>query len=365
MEKEQALDISINGALWIEKIIQDDGRIIYGYDCKTLKKDKGYNILRHAGSIWAMLGIYEIFPESSLLETATKSLQYIKDNFSGVVNGMEVIHEDGWIKLGGNGLVSMAMLRCYQMHVKAENNNPGCVSEDYSWLLNYGTSLVAYMYKCIDQETNLFTHHKRNLNTGADKGFNSLFYPGEALLAMATAYEMLQPCTEQFGSDEKLIKDDSLRFIQEIITAYFVLRESEGHVRDHWMIQAIEKVIPFSDCELTTTILLPYAESIKDITLSDSPSGSAGASAARSESLLAYVRLFQEYHKDSKNTDWPNIQELIKVIQNQLNFQASCYIRRGLSEGAFRAKPTSNECRCDCTQHNISSFVGYSQLPKD
>ena len=352
MDHVQAFDYATKGALWIEKIIQDDGRIIYGYDCKTLKKNKDYNILRHAGSIWSMLTIYEHFPVAKMLDSATKSLQYIKDNFGGKLDGMEVIHEDGWIKLGGNGLVSMAMLQCYKMHIRDAEQLPGCVDDPskYSWLLDYGASLVSYMFTCVDPETKLFTHHKRNVNTGADKGFNSSFYPGEALLAMITAYNTLCPEGE-LGTN--------IKHIQETITSYFVLREDEGHVRDHWMIQAIEKVISYSDHDFITTILLPYAESIKDITINDSPSQSAGASAARTESLLAYIRI-----RNAKGGGFPGKRNLMKVIANQLDFQASCFVTRGISEGAFRAKSKSNECRCDCTQHNISSFLGYHLLTK-
>jgi len=353
MDQSQAFDMSLKGAMWLEKLIEKDGRIIYGYDCRTLKRNKGYNILRHAGSIWAMLSVYEYIPVAQMLESATKSLGYIRDNFSGKMDEMDVIHEDGWIKLGGNGLVSMAMLKCYDMHLRNSKETSQDNEAEYQWLLDFGTSLVAYMFKCVDPETRLFTHHKRNVNTGADKGFNSSFYPGEALLAMITAYEMLHP-----NRTQPVTK--AMDQIQRVIASYFVLRETEEHVRDHWMIQAIEKVLPFSGDQLITTILLPYAEAIKDITLQDSPSGSAGASAARSETLLAYHRIRMATHGSS----YPGARSLKKIIHNQLDFQASCYVDRGLSEGAFRAKPESNECRCDCTQHNISSFLGFHKMVK-
>ena len=356
MESAQALEHAIKGAMWLEKIIQDNGRIIYGYNCKTLKQNKDYNILRHAGSIWAMLSVYEYIPIITMLESATRSLEYIKNEYSGKMDGLSVIHEDGWIKLGGNALVSMAMLKCYQMHVKnAEQLEGGIIDISKSnWLLDFGVSLVAYMFKCIDPETNLFTHHKRNVNTGADKGFNSSFYPGEALLAIITAYDVVLPD----GPEEK---PTTLLQIQKVITAYFVLRETDGHVRDHWMIQAIEKIIPYSDQELISTVLLPYAESIKGITINDNPSGSAGASAARTESLLAYMRI---RIATADKTGYPGKRNLMKIIANQLDFQASCFVNRGISEGAFRANPKTSECRCDCTQHNISSFLGYHKLVK-
>lgn len=350
------LDKAICGALWIEKIIKADGRIIYGYNDYTLKKTKGYNILRHAGSIWAMLSVYEYIPHTKLLESGLLSLQYIKDEYSGKSNNLDVIHEDGWIKLGGNGLVSLAMMQCYKMIVRDAKylKDSSIDLDNIQWLLDFGTSLLAYTLHCIDPETKLFTHHKRNVNTGADKGFISSFYPGEALLAIINGMQFVRP--DDCQTDSIFIDK-----ILQTITAYFVKCETEGHVRDHWMMQAIEKIAPMTDQETKTTILLPYATAIMDKTVMDSPSKSAGASAARSESLLSYVR----FMRDNFTASGQGLENLLTIIKNQLDFQETCYISRGLSTGAFRAKPSSNECRCDCTQHNISAFLGYHKLTKE
>jgi hypothetical protein len=350
MEKQKAKQIAIDGCLWLEKCIDNEGRFIYGYDSKSLKKVKGYNILRHFGSLWSMLQIVpflDIIDRTTVINSVIKSLAYTENQYIDTYRqpGMKAVIEDGWIKLGGNGLASL----CYLSAAKL----PALDLKTATDFIKMGALLNSYSVKCIDENNGLFSNHKRNWFTGKDKGFKSGFYPGEALLAMAT---MLSQPANQRHVDKKTF----FNFCKVSIMAYFKLREKEGHVRDHWMMQAIETICPFCEDQYIREVLIPYANAIKDTTLSDKPSQSAGPCACRSEMLLSWIRFARRFATGSQLAC--QIIPITATVSRQLNFQAESIIPRGLSKGAFTHSPWETEVRNDYTQHNISSVIGYYKL---
>lgn len=333
MKQKTALEIAIKGSFWLEKCIQDNGRFIYGYDYKTMQKRKDYNILRHLGSIWAMLEVYKVHNNKRLFETVIRSLTYVDNHYIDKAGDTYSVAEDGYIKLGGNGLAVLAYLSCY--------NQGGP-----DWMLERAKGLAGYIVTCINTETGLFRYHKRNYATKKDKGFVSEFYPGEALFALAEIAKINAP----------------LSFIETIrltFQAYAKLREQAGQIRDHWMMQALESFASLLKASEVHTELLPYAKAILNKSLKDAPSKKTGPTACRSECILSYIRFLRVM---TGGIDTEEKDSLMEVVNQQLNFQARSYIPRGLSEGAFRHSPTSSGVRNDYCQHNISSFIGYFHL---
>jgi hypothetical protein len=360
MQVKEAKQISINGAEWLRKIIQENGRFIYGYNYKTLKKIEGYNSLRHTGSLWAMLSVVEkvdFQPSPFFFSSVVKSLEYYKEKFLKKYKKKLVSVEDGWIKLGGNGLASIAFRKCYELGIRASHLN--YYGGNLEWIRETADELCEYILDCRKKDGTL-GWHKRKFKTGKDKGFISGFYPGEACLALAEG-----------GYIEECVN---------IIKAYYKLRQKDGHIRDHWMMQAIETVARsyavksyskyyriftthteyFDVPQDVQEVLTSYADEIANKNFVDKKSKKAGPTACRSECLLSYIRYLMAIGKGDKHER--KILKCLELINEQLDFQAESIVKNGLSEGAFTEKPGGKIVRNDFTQHNISAFMGYYLL---
>jgi len=346
----ESLKIAKLGSEWLERLIEDDGRFIYGYDCKSLKRIKGYNILRHFGSLWAMLDVYRETKNPDILNAVQKSLDYMEKEYIQKSNLFEsgacwVAVEDSYIKLGANGLGACAFFRFYSI---INDYNDGHHLFNNIEYLNRGRSLIQYIANCINPTTSLFDFHKRNVYTGKDKKFYSSFYPGEALLALSKNLKFLINFTLMSAT------------ILQTIAAYYEYFGKVGFVRDHWMMQAIEEITKYADPTLIDNVLFPYASKIVETTLRDRPSKAAGPMACRSECLLSYIRFM-----DMAFPRWEQRDIYLNIVKRQLKFQAKSFIKRGLSKGAFTHSPIETEVRNDYCQHNISSFIGYYRLLND
>jgi len=356
MNKEIAFDTAKKGAIWLSSLIQTNGRFIYGYNVKTRAKLKDYNILRHQGSIWAMLEICKEMEAKStnaeeqlevriIKDKAKLALDYMLDRFMFPLGseGRVVIAEDGYIKLGAAGLGVLALLKYHEIQP----------NERY---LKIAIDLCRYIISrtC---ESGRLTHHKCLLkNPERDKGFISEFYIGEAALALCVM-------------DETDNKEGFKYYAEKIINWYSFYRNMTSHVRDHWMMQTLEHF---------GGRYIEYANKIARKTMWDPVSKKSGPTACRSETLLAYHNILEayieEYLKDtSRKSDGKHIAELktdsemvMGFVDMLLDQQKKSQIVSGKKEdiGAFRHDKDSNNVRNDYCQHNISSFLKFYKLSR-
>jgi hypothetical protein len=319
VNKKKAIGIAIDGADFLTRMIKPTGRFVYGYKSQdTLDEISGYNVLRHAGSIWAIMCVDSVAPKKEYRKKAKLAIDYMINEYMVDYNGTKMIVDNGYANLGGNGLAILAILKW---------NTKG--SKKYNKII---IDLARYItIYCMDYNGRL-TYHKRNVEYNVDKGFTCDFYPGEAVLALC---EVSNNMSYSFADE-----------INKIVNYHYNLREAIGtHIRDHWMIQTIES--------FGMNRWLEYARAIAKEEMKGWPKNKPGPTACRSEALLSYINI--EKNKSSMKKAKEHLGKLLK-------FQASMQVKKGMHKGGFLWSKTSDVLRCDATQHNVCSFLRYSQM---
>ncbi len=207
-----------HSAVCLAGLVREDGSFLYRYDSRSGEPKGGYNILRHAGAIWALLDTFRDTRDERLLSGAQRathhllasSLRFFR-SYSNVC-----ICEDNTIKLGGNALAALALLSLFE--VTRER-----------LLLTLAEQLCQFMLDQRRQHGDLV--HKRYFESGKISAFRSMYYTGEALLAILTLYQ-------QTGDSHWL---DAAIEIEEPLAAegYGVQEQS------HWMLYALELLAQF------------------------------------------------------------------------------------------------------------------------
>lgn len=168
---DTALDLA---GRYLAGTVKPDGSFIYLYDTYRNEQQKGYNILRHAGSVFSMLELYQRKKAPLLLSSSERALAFLASFVrEGKVSGKPVrfILEGNEVKLGGNALAILAFTE-YQ---KATGDK-----RYEKTALNLGDWILA-----TQDPDGGFSVHKQFHPGGKVSSFRSEYYPGEAVFALA------------------------------------------------------------------------------------------------------------------------------------------------------------------------------------
>ncbi|MFC2083500.1 hypothetical protein ACFLS9_00430 [Bacteroidota bacterium] len=362
-------------AKYLEKATKANGMFEYRINMDpSIQLSEKYNILRHAGSIYAMYMYYKMFPDENIYSAIERAGRYLRDDailpiqgedgMSGIWSIPEVNKNSDilQVKLGGVGLGLVAL-------ISIENIQPGFTS--LSDLRALGRFLV-YMQK----EDGSFCSKYIPSEGGRQDKWTSLYYPGEAALGLSMLYE----------------KDPSKIWLE---TAYKTLeylariRENETNIpADHWALLATEKILSLKNLNellMSRTLLIRHAIQICERMLQDqvndpkrweydggfAEDGRTTPTATRLEGLLAALSFLP-----------PNnsiVEHIESSVDRGMNFILRSQIREGTYVGAIpRAiaplsgssskvknfNQRATEVRIDYVQHALSAMIQYLKLTK-
>jgi len=320
MTKNKAYEIAVNGSEFLASMIKPSGKFVYGFDHETGKKVKGYNILRHAGCIWALLDVVNSTKNQKILKKCEDAICWmLMKRTKKFAKDSRMVIEGGYAKLGGAGLGALALIRYHQIR-------------PHHGFLNAAIELCNYIAEDCITIKGKPKYQKRDLETGKDVGFFSNFYPGEAALALSEVNKFVNNIEFEHAA-------------LNIVKYMYQLRGREGHVRDHWMLQTIES--------LKATQFMRYAGKIAKETVGNPLSIKVGPTACRTETLLSYYNLVKSEKLRKR---------ILKYIEMLLKRQAKCQVKNGKNKGAFLWSPKDVTIRNDVCQHNISSFIRYTRI---
>jgi len=99
---------------YLAHAVNPDGKFRYSYLPDQNRLQNRYNILRHAGAIYAMAQLYQLNKDPQLLQQAKTAISYLVK--SAKLCGTDPDHmmcivEGGHIKLGGNALAIIALAK--------------------------------------------------------------------------------------------------------------------------------------------------------------------------------------------------------------------------------------------------------------
>lgn len=344
------LQSAIAGGRYLTESVDTSGRFVYSYLPKSNRISDDYNILRHAGTTYAMLDLYAQTGDKDLLESAQRAIGYMMANVRLCPVGgrfENCLVEDGEAKLGGNGLAVLALT--YYMRVTGDQA-----------LLGNAQSLARWMLSLQD-ESGEFVTHILDFATGEESDHNSLYYPGEAIYALANLYLI-------DGNEEWLraARNGARWLANDRIKGYL----PKDITHDHWLLLGLdvlqhispdpvfyESAMTIADAIISAQNLTPaYPDWYGSYYI---PPRSTPA-ATRSEGLVAAWRVARDFGTAQE------AQRILDTVKDIVSFQLTTQFRPEKAMylpdpqrvlGGFHRDLTNFEIRNDYVQHNISAIL--------
>lgn len=347
----------------------------------SIRVSPGYNILRHAGAIYAMAMLHSLKPSDELLSALTRAGAYLRDHAVGTVPGQaglmavwsrpEVNRSEGPLqaKLGGTGIGLVALL-------SLEEIQPGLTS--LATLRALGR-FVLFMQKA---DGSFYSKYIPAAG-GRQAEWTSLFYPGEAALGLVMLYE----------------KDGEERWLQAAGKAleYLALRATQARQRDpraeipvdHWALLATQRLLQAAEgrqLPVSRELLIAHAVLICEAILDgqvthDSrpewngsfyPEGRVTPSSTRMEGLLAartFLPGLPGREGLSGRIDVAAEQGLAFLLRAQVHeepyvgaFPRAMGHVTGKHPEAGTLNKRATEVRIDYVQHALSAMIQYKRL---
>jgi len=331
--------------------------------------DRSYNILRHAGTIYALANYYIVYKNNQSLETLKKATQYLKDCCVKPVDGktnilavwsLKSINRSmnyDQLKLGGTGLGLVALL-------SMEKINPG--TTDIETLRKLG-EFILFMQK---DDGSFYSKYVPS-TVGKDDSWTSLYYPGEAALGLVMLYEY-DPQPQWINHAAK------------VLTYLANLRKNNKKVPpDHWALLATAKILEISKNQklrIPEELIINHGKQIVNGIIAGVPEytektnpnfgcltrdGRTTPTATRLEGIIAFYEVLGEKDKTLNET-------IAKISANGINFLMRSQIKEGIYKGAIPPRLVENFeaikrtrdkiVRIDYVQHALSAFLNYQKV---
>jgi len=176
----------------------------------------GYNIVRHASSLWSLINLYRMTGDENLTGGIDRAVGYLIDSivFKDPETAYLVEYKADEIKLGGNGVSVIALTEYMDV---------------------FGTDAYVDLVECLangilsmqDADTGKYYHVLNFPGFTEKEEYRTVYYDGEATFALARAYTFT----------EKREFLDGARAAVE----YFIENDYTRH-RDHWVAYSLHEV---------------------------------------------------------------------------------------------------------------------------
>ncbi len=355
LRSSDLLDSARSGGKYLERAIKKNGKFRYQYDPLSNSYIKEYNLLRPSGTIYSLCQLYAVDPRSELVNAAERAIRFLKFYIKPFHNSRAVVWKDK-VKLGGNALAILALAEYAEVTGRRQD-------------LPLMKGLAQYIVE--DQEPNGGFISTRIYSSGADTGFRSLYYPGEAILALTRLYELDQ--------DERWLE------VSERAAQYLIAKRKDHSlnelVHDHWLMIALERLyrhrpnIKYAEevFRLAEAIILAQRDGVHRRSKRPEWLGSyytpprSTPTAIRSEGLVAAYHLAVKLKREDMAEKALRALRLAAGFQLRTQFSrqaAASYSRPDRLTGGFAASLEDPSVRIDYVQHNISAILGLYEILK-
>ena len=347
IDADFAKGLIMNASAFLEEQVQADGSFIYGLYPRFDNEIDDYNIVRHAGTIWALICRYRLVPSEELAEKIERTIGYLIDSMVYDDEGRAYLYEEKSreIKLGGCGIAVVALTE-YMNVFQSDKYKDICIS--------LGEGILTML----DKSTGVY-YHVLNRDFSRKSEFRTIYYDGEATFALCRLY----------GLTENPVWLESAQsavghFIEANYTQY----------RDHWVAYSMNEITKYvTDRDYIAFALKNAQKNLKTIKKRDR------TAPTNLELLLAtfemYDRLVQNGHSmDGYDFDMKAFLDTVYArVDGQLNGyffpEYAMYMRnpeRILD--TFMIREDGFRVRIDDVQHNIGGYylycINYDKLVK-
>ncbi|KUG22225.1 poly (glycerol-phosphate) alpha-glucosyltransferase [hydrocarbon metagenome] len=342
---------------YFKNSVKEDGSFVYEYHPPTDEESPQYNMLRHAGTIYAMVELYEFTKDKILLERIQKAITFLLGKARNIqINNHEalVVLDYDSIKLGGNALAILALAK-YMDTVK---------TREYLEI----AKKMAHWIHSTQSPDGRFLIHKQDFTTKVISDFVSGFYPGEAIYALTLLY--------------KIDRNKEWLDTAEKAAHYLILVRDGGKSstqlnHDHWLLYGLNELYRLSPEKLYYEHALKITDVILNAQRKDPSDDEAGSfdkpaystgSATRIEGLSAVYKLVRDFGTKRE------LEPIFNGICLGTQFLLKNQITRELAKkknwpskavGGFQENTDIPNIRIDCVQHNVSALLGAYRMLKE
>jgi len=346
--------IALSGG-YLERACGPDGKFVYEIDINTGKQSSSYNIVRHAGAIYALAMLNRSRPSHKTVDAMVRAANFMQQGYvgPGVRPGQLVVwsgptghHSDAELGATGLGLVALAEVR---------KVSPKSVSmEELQALGRFALFL--------QKEDGSFVQMYR-VETGPVEHFQSPYYPGEAGLGFIALYET------DHSREWLTAAGKALSYLAKNLPEPF-----DGQL-DQWALIAIAKLLPECDQDAcpgaSRKELIQYSiqtcnwivheqlrNPVSPLDGAFDPPAETAPAAARVEGLLAALEFLPSGALRSK-------------VEAAARRGAAFLLRAQIASGEFAggmpgslrtSAPTASEIRVDYVQHSLCAWLRYQRV---
>ena len=220
VDTEAVKEVIMNASEYLYRILQPDGKFIYGYFPIFNNEIESYNIVRHASTIWSLINRYLITKDDALVPKLNSAIDYLLTTaivYKTPDIAYVVEKETQEIKLGGNSVVVIMLTE----YMDAFN------TDKYVELIRHLTNGVLELQ---DPEKGTFLHVLNYPDYSLKEEMRTVYYDGEAAFALTRAYT--------FTHDQRYL--DRARLAIE----YFIAKDYTKH-RDHWVAYSLNEITKY------------------------------------------------------------------------------------------------------------------------
>lgn len=209
-----------NATEFLLEQVNEDGSFIYGMYPRFDNDLEGYNILRHATTIWSLICRYRMEPSEELQATIEKTFDYLISQVIYSDENTAYLYEKSAdeIKLGGNSVMIIAMTEYMDVFQNTKY-------QDICKKLGNGILTM------LNTETGEY-YHVLNGDFTRKEEFRTVYYDGEATFALCRLYSLTK---EQNWLDAACSAVD-----------HFIEAEYEQH-KDHWVAYSMNEITKHVD----------------------------------------------------------------------------------------------------------------------
>lgn len=355
LSPEALLAAAREGGEYLLRHQRPDGTFGYSYRPKRDEYDSGYNLLRHAGSCYALVELAQATGDDRYLEAARRGLAALLTHArpprpaDSETDFLAIVSPGEEAKLGGGALTVLALVQ-YQR-----------AAGDDRWLPQ-ARSLARFLLAQQDPDGHF--RSKYFYGTPDPKPFDSIYYPGEAILALTRLYR-IDPHPEWLAAAQ--------RGADWLIEVRDAGKPTPALPHDHWLSMGLDELHALTGLERYPAHARRIAEAIlqaqrrtaryPDWVGSFYTPPRSTPTATRAEALVAVHRLAARLGDDPS----PYRQALVRMAAFQSRCQltpaSALYLPRpDLAVGGFRRSLTNWEVRIDYVQHNLSALLGLRSI---
>ncbi len=361
LDKDNLKVRAIAAANYLARHTDPTGKIRYHYNVPRDAENGKYNMLRHAGSTYALLQAYRAFRQEHHLAAALRAISFFLSSAqrkpvsgpSGEVSALFIIDNDK-IKLGGSG-IGLLMLSEYAKATGDQNTflEP---ARALAYSLISMQKKTGEFYSFADPETGDLMNDRV-----------SDYYPGEAILGLMSLHAW---------DPNPLWRNSAVSGAKWLITVRDRAKSISELDNDHWLMMALEQIFRVDPQSVFLEHSLKLARAVEfqargNLKLSkifpdylgsyyDPPRSTPAA--IRTEGLLAVVKTCK---LGGEQCSWMN-----SVIKNTIRFQLRFQYTDDLMwwiknkddiSGGWMGGIVDPSIRNDFVQHNLSSLLMNTQ----